>query len=104
MGAVAQKYADFTVVTSDNSRSEDPVKIISDIVSGMDPRLDSEHTYTIIPDRTKAINFAVENADYDDIILLAGKGHEKYEIDKHGKKPFDEEKIVREAVRRCFGD
>ena len=100
MGTIAQKYADFTVVTSDNSRSEDPLAIISDIVSGMG----NGNPYVVIPDRTAAINYAVESANYDDIILLAGKGHEKYEIDKSGKKPFDEEKIVREAVRRCFGD
>lgn len=100
MGAIAQKYADLTVVTSDNSRSEDPLAIIADIVSGMG----EGNPYVTIPDRIAAIDYAIESANYDDIILLAGKGHEKYEIDQSGKKPFDEEKIVREAVRRCFGD
>lgn len=100
MGAVAQKYADFTVVTSDNARSEDPLAIISDILSGMG----KGNPYVVIPDRSAAIRYTVEHADYGDIILLAGKGHEKYEIDRFGKKPFDEERIVREAVRRCFGE
>jgi len=99
MGAVAQKYADLTVVTSDNSRSEDPFDIISDILSGMG----EGNPYVAIPDRTAAIRYAVECADYGDIILLAGKGHEKYEIDRFGKKPFNEERIVREAMRDCFG-
>ncbi len=100
MGAAAQKYADFTVVTGDNSRTEDPLDIISDILSGMG----AGNPYVVIPDRTAAIRYAVEHADYGDIILLAGKGHEKYEIDRFGKKPFDEERIVREAMRDFFGD
>ena len=100
MGAVAQKYADLTVVTSDNARSEDPLAIISDILCGMG----AGNPYVVIPDREAAIRYAVESAHYGDIVLLAGKGHEKYEIDRFGKKPFDEERLVREAVRACFGD
>ncbi len=99
MGAVAQTYADFTVVTGDNARTEDPLKIISDILSGMG----AGNPFVVIPDRTAAIRYAVEHADYGDILLLAGKGHEKYEIDRFGKKPFDEERIVREAMRDFFG-
>lgn len=99
MGAVSQKYADLTVVTSDNARSEDPLDIISDIISGMGGR----NPYVVIPDRPSAIRYAVESARYGDMILLAGKGHEKYEIDRFGKKPFDEERLVREAMRSCFG-
>ncbi|MBE6598678.1 MAG: UDP-N-acetylmuramoyl-L-alanyl-D-glutamate--2,6-diaminopimelate ligase [Ruminococcaceae bacterium] len=100
MGAAAQKYADLTVVTSDNARSEDPLAIISQILSGMS----EDKPYAVIPDREEAIRYAVENAREGDIILLAGKGHEKYEITKEGKRPFDEEKIAKEAVRHCFGD
>ena len=99
MGAIAQKYADLTVVTSDNARSEDPLAIISDILAGMG----EGNPYAVIPDRPSAIRYAVENARFGDIILLAGKGHEKYEIDRFGKKPFDEERLVREAMRDCFG-
>ncbi len=99
MGAVAQKYADLTVVTSDNPRSEDPLAIISDILSGMG----AGKPYVAIPDREAAIRYAVERASEGDIILLAGKGHETYEINGSGKVPFDEERIVREAVKDCFG-
>ena len=88
-----------TVVTSDNARSEDPLAIISDILAGMG----EGNPYAVIPDRPSAIRYAVENARFGDIILLAGKGHEKYEIDRFGKKPFDEERLVREAMRDCFG-
>ena len=100
MGGIAQRYADLTVVTNDNARTEDPFAIISDILSGMN----GNSPYVVIPDREAAIRYAVESANYGDIILLAGKGHEKYEIGRNGKTPFDEEKIVREAVRRWFGD
>lgn len=96
MGAIAEEYADLTIVTNDNARSEDPLSILADIVSGMAGR----HPYVVIPDRAEAIRHAIENARRGDFVLLAGKGHEKYEIDKFGKKPFDEEKIARDALER----
>ena len=96
MGAIASSYADLTVVTEDNSRGEDPAGIIKEIVSG----LDREKPYAIIPDRKKAIEYCVSEAVRGQIVILAGKGHEKYEINKDGKKPFDEIKIVTDAVER----
>lgn len=96
MGDIASRLADFVIVTSDNSRSEDADTIIAEIVSG----LDLERSHAVIKNRREAIAYAVCEARDDDIIILAGKGHEKYEIDSNGKKPFDEAAIVREAVRK----
>ncbi len=100
MGAVASKYADFVIVTSDNSRGEDREKIIADIYRG----INKEKEHIIIPDRQCAIEYAVDLARDGDIVLLAGKGHEKYEINSTGKHPFDEIEIVRSAYQKRFGD
>jgi UDP-N-acetylmuramoyl-L-alanyl-D-glutamate--2,6-diaminopimelate ligase len=98
MGKIASSMADFVIVTSDNSRGEKPLDIISDIVSG----IDSDGHYTVIEDRRDAIEYAIKKARRGDIILLAGKGHEKYEIDENGKKPFCEKEIVRALVERYY--
>ncbi|MBQ3870876.1 MAG: UDP-N-acetylmuramoyl-L-alanyl-D-glutamate--2,6-diaminopimelate ligase [Clostridia bacterium] len=92
MGRIASEYADCTVVTSDNSRSEDPLKIIESIMQGFD----KEKRYAVIPDRREAILYALENTGKGDVVLLAGKGHEKYEIDSNGKRPFSEKDIIKE--------
>ena len=63
--------------------------------------IDPAKPYTVIPDRREAIRYAVEHARAGDTILLAGKGHEKYEITADGKHPFDEERIVREAAEQA---
>lgn len=93
MGRIAAHLADFVIVTSDNSRSEQPMSIITEIIGGME---DSD--YIIIPDRQKAIEFAIREAHKGDIILLAGKGHEEYEIVGDVKRPFSEKKIAADAV------
>jgi UDP-N-acetylmuramyl tripeptide synthase len=98
MGRVATSMADFVIVTSDNSRSERPIDIISDIVAG----IDYDGHYTVIEDRRDAIEYAIKNAHRGDIILLAGKGHEVYEIDSSGRKPFSEKEIVREFVSKYY--
>ena len=99
MGGVASRLADLTVVTSDNSRSEDAEEIISDIVSGFS----AGGEYKIVKDRRSAIEFVIKNAHSGDIILLAGKGHEKYEIDSSGKHDFDEKKIAAEIAEKYYG-
>ncbi|MBQ6614247.1 MAG: UDP-N-acetylmuramoyl-L-alanyl-D-glutamate--2,6-diaminopimelate ligase [Clostridia bacterium] len=96
MGAVATSMSDYVIITSDNSRTEDPEKIISDIVSGVG----DAKNYTVIKDRKAAITFAVESALEGDIILLVGKGHEHYEIDKDGLHPFSEKEIVQIAAEK----
>ena len=93
MGTLASRLAVAVIVTSDNSRSEDPISIIQDILEGIDP----SKPYTVIPDRADAIRYAIENARSGDLILLAGKGHEEYEIDREGRKIFSEKEIVRAA-------
>jgi len=95
MAAVASRLADFTVITSDNSRSESPEDIIRDILKG----IDKEKPYKVLPSRREAIYFALAEARAGDFVLLAGKGHEKYEIDSSGKHPFDEREIVDFALR-----
>lgn len=94
MGAIASRLADRVIITSDNSRSEDPNSIIKDILKG----IDKERPYIVEPDRRAAIKRALTEAREGDIILLAGKGHEKYEITAEGQRPFDETEIVKKAL------
>ena len=94
MGEIATTLADITVITSDNPRSEDKLSIINDINQGI--LKDSE--YYIIPSREEAVKFALKIKN-DAILLLLGKGHEKYEIDSEGKHKFDEKEIVRRELK-----
>ena len=98
MGQIASRMADYFVITADNSRTEPTDAIIADILRGVDRRAH----YRVLRDRRSAIRHAVEHAREGDVILLAGKGHEKYEIDAKGKHPFDERAIVQEAVREYW--
>lgn len=95
MGRIAARLADITVITSDNSRSEKPESIINEIMSGFDPSA----AHIVEVDRRRAIFRAVALARAGDVLLLAGKGHEQYEIDATGRHEFCEADIVREAVR-----
>ena len=94
MAAIASRLADFVIVTSDNSRGEDPDVIFADILRG----IDKEKPYLVLRDRRDAIREAIVSARANDLIVLAGKGHEIYEIDAEGRHPFDEREIVREAL------
>jgi UDP-N-acetylmuramoyl-L-alanyl-D-glutamate--2,6-diaminopimelate ligase len=76
MGRAAERLADRLVITNDNPRSESPDKIIADIVAG----LANESRATIIEDRGAAIAWAIAHADANDVVLIAGKGHENYQI------------------------
>ena len=92
MGEIAGRLADFTVITTDNPRNEDPKKIIQEIETGMK---NTRGLYKVIENRKEAIKFAMKIAWKNDIVLIAGKGHETYQILKNNKKiPFDERKIV----------
>lgn len=95
MGKIAVDMADFAIITSDNPRTEDPDKIIEDILAGI-PK--EKNNYKVIADRREAIAYAVKNAVPDEIILIAGKGHENYEIRKDGKHPFCEKDEVMKAL------
>ncbi len=90
MAQIASRLSDFVIVTNDNSRGERPEDIINDILKG----IDKEKEFAVIPDRKTAIEYAVENARRGDIVILAGKGHERYEIDSSGRHPFDERRIA----------
>lgn len=95
MGRIATELADLAIITSDNSRSEEPMDIIAEIVAGI-----KKDNYKVICSRREAIAYAVENAIDGEIILIAGKGHENYEITKDGKHPFDEKGEVLSAVEK----
>ncbi len=96
MGKIAQERSDVCIVTSDNPRSEDPIAIIRDILAGM--REDPEHV-VVEPDRTAAIARALSMARAGDIVLLAGKGHETYQILSTGTIHFDEREKIREILK-----
>ncbi len=95
MGRIAAELSDFCIVTSDNPRSENPSKIIEDILEGMK---DISTPYIVIENRRDAIRWALENADSGDIILLAGKGHETYQILPTGTIHFDEREVIAEIL------
>ena len=95
MGEVAGRYSDFLIVTSDNPRSEDPMAIIQDIEEGV-KKSGCEHV--IIENRREAIRYALEHAQKNDVIILAGKGHENYQEINGGKHHFDEKEIVAELL------
>lgn len=95
MGKIAAELSDFCVVTSDNPRSENPSAIIEDILEGMK---DTTTPYEVVENRKEAITWAMKNAQPNDIILLAGKGHETYQILPTGTIHFDEREAVAEVL------
>jgi UDP-N-acetylmuramoyl-L-alanyl-D-glutamate--2,6-diaminopimelate ligase len=110
MGKAATDFSDLTIVTSDNPRLEDPIAIITEIESGIDQNKVKKitadqleinngiHSYMIIPERKKAIEKAINIARKGDIILIAGKGHEDYQIMGTNKTPFDDRVVARQAL------
>lgn len=91
MGRIAAENADFVIVTSDNPRTEDPDAIIAEILPGLGS---GDVPHKVITDREQAICWALDNAGQGDVILLAGKGHEDYQIVGHEKRHMDEREIV----------
>ena len=96
MGEISGTIADFSIITSDNPRTEEPIKIIEQIEEGMKK---AKGKYIVIENRREAIKYAVEMASKRDIIVLAGKGHETYQEIKGKKNHFDEREIVREIIK-----
>lgn len=96
MGEIAVRLADYVIVTSDNPRTEDPSLIIKDILAGMKK---TSTPYKVIENRKEAIRFALQNALPGDIIILAGKGHETYQILNTGKIHFDEREVILECLK-----
>ena len=95
MGEVSGKLADFTIITSDNPRFEEPQAIIDDILTGM-KKTDGE--YISIIDRREAISYAMHHAQPGDIVVLAGKGHETYQEIEGKKYHMSEEEIVQDVL------
>ena len=102
MGEVSGRLADFTIITSDNPRNEEPMAIIADIVTGIAP---TGGSYVEIPDRKEAIRYAIGHGQPGDIIVLAGKGHEDYQEIRGKKYPMDERVLIREVLEEgpCRG-
>jgi len=96
MGEAAGRGSDFVVLTSDNPRSEDPLAIMNDAVVGLQR---TEVKYSAEADRRKAIALAIGEARPGDIVLLAGKGHEKVQVTREGAAPFDDLEVARKALR-----
>ena len=97
MGEISGKVADFTIITSDNPRTEDPEKIVKQIEKGIKK---TNGKYKVVVDRTEAIEEAIKMAGKNDLIVLAGKGHEPYQEINGVKHPFDERKIVKTIVEK----
>lgn len=94
MGETAGKYADYTIITTDNPRYEAPLAIIEDIEAGVKK---TEGQYKIIEDRQEAVSYAIRSRRDGDVILIAGKGHETYQEIRGIRYPMDD----RELVRKC---
>jgi UDP-N-acetylmuramoyl-L-alanyl-D-glutamate--2,6-diaminopimelate ligase len=99
MGLAAGELSDYVVLTSDNPRSEDPLAIMNDAMVGLS-RFDTPHIAE--PDRERAIRAAISSAEPGDVVILAGKGHETYQILRDGPIPFDDREVAR-RVLRSFG-
>jgi UDP-N-acetylmuramoyl-L-alanyl-D-glutamate--2,6-diaminopimelate ligase len=102
MGAVAGRLSDLILITSDNPRTEDPIRIMEEIQRGITPstRRDSAQQLLAIPDRREAIAKAIELARPGDLVLVAGKGHEKYQVIGDRVLPFDDVAVVQTALAR----
>jgi UDP-N-acetylmuramoyl-L-alanyl-D-glutamate--2,6-diaminopimelate ligase len=97
MGEIVARLADFAIITSDNPRDEDPDRIIQDIIPGMKQH---KTRYIAISDRYDAIKWALSNIWEDDTLILAGKGHEDYQVLNFGTINFDEKEIVLDLLAK----
>jgi UDP-N-acetylmuramoyl-L-alanyl-D-glutamate--2,6-diaminopimelate ligase len=97
MGKIGSELSDISIITSDNPRTEDPLEIINDVVKGI-----GAQKFEIIADRTSAIKRAIEIARKDDVIVIAGKGHEDYQVLKDKTIHFDEREIVLDIIKGSY--
>lgn len=100
MGEIAATLSDVAIVTSDNPRTEDPEAIIADIEKGLTR---NARRHVKLTDRREAIFHAIGEAREGDVVLIAGKGHETYQILGEQKIHFDDHEVAREAMRRRLG-
>ncbi|WP_418790570.1 UDP-N-acetylmuramoyl-L-alanyl-D-glutamate--2,6-diaminopimelate ligase [Phosphitispora sp. TUW77] len=99
MGEISARLSDYSILTSDNPRTEDPFFIISQIEEGVRKAVDRSK-YSVIPDRREAIGSAVKMAEAGDVILIAGKGHETYQIVNDKVNHFDDREVAREMLKK----
>ncbi|MDF2543693.1 MAG: UDP-N-acetylmuramoyl-L-alanyl-D-glutamate--2,6-diaminopimelate ligase [Herbinix sp.] len=97
MGSISQRLSDITIITSDNPRFEDPNVIIADILNGMEKEKENYH---ILVDRKEAIEYAIAVAKADDVVLIAGKGHEKTQECNGRATEFNDKTVVEQAIRK----
>lgn len=97
MGNIGSEFSDIAIITSDNPRSEDPMEIIKEIVKGI-----NNDNYITIENRREAIKKAISIAQKDDVIVIAGKGHEDYQVLKEGTIHFDEREVVAQIIKELF--
>ena len=95
MGGAAGENSDFVLLTSDNPRSEDPFRIMHEVLPGLRA---TGIDYSIEPDRERAIRLAIRLAQKNDIVLIAGKGHEKEQVTRTGSQPFDDVEVAQKAL------
>ena len=101
MGGIAARLSDYVIITSDNPRSEDPATIAHAAEQGVTKEGAQKDThYSVILDRHEAINEAINKAQAEDVVLIAGKGHENYQVLGHSTIDFDDKKVAREALRK----
>ncbi len=103
MGNVALELSDLAFITSDNPRTEDPMRILDDIVKGLPASAKENEDYRVVPDRREAIELAVNSAQAGDLVLIAGKGHEDYQILGTEKIHFDDREAAAQVLAKRFG-
>ena len=96
MGRIATEKSDWVIFTNDNPRTEDPEKIMKDIINGVE-----KTNYEVILDRHEAIKKALNKINKEDIVLILGKGHEDYQILGHEKIHFDDSEEIKNYIKKC---
>jgi UDP-N-acetylmuramoyl-L-alanyl-D-glutamate--2,6-diaminopimelate ligase len=97
MGEVAGENSDLVIITSDNPRNEDPIRIIAEVVDGLEP---TGTPFQVYPDRREAIYRAISMAGTNDVVMIAGKGHETFQMIGQDKFHFDDREVAAEALAR----
>jgi UDP-N-acetylmuramyl-tripeptide synthetase len=92
--------SDFVIITSDNPRSEDADQIIADVLEGLPTNAERDRDYVVLPDRQQAIEYAIDCASEGDLVLIAGKGHEDYQILNSGTVPFDDRQVASDSLKK----
>jgi len=98
MGSIAARYSNRVLITNDNPRSEDPASILDEIVQGIEANDENRNRVDIEPDRASAIERAIRSARRGDMVVVAGKGHEDYQIFRDKTIHFDDREVVKAVL------